>query len=342
LVAGVANQRDVTRAIALRPTLTGEQRAVVESLCRDGDGVAVLCGKAGTGKTFTLGAAREAWQAAGHPVLGVATARRAAAELQDGAGIQSMSTFALLADLRTGGMALPRRCVLVVDEAGMVPTRDIAQLADAVSAVDGKLVLVGDHRQLPEMQAGGTFRALVQRGLALELHENVRQAHPWERLALDQLRDGDPAMALAEYVRRDRLVIEAARAATLERLAADWAATDGDAVMIARRRVDVAELNEDARTRLRAARMLGPELDTPAGAFAVGDRVVVKRNDRRLDICNGDRGRVVGVESQAGAVVIHSRDQRVRLDRRFLAEPTSAGDPPLTHGYASLVTWPKA
>ena len=63
--AGVADGPDVARAIAARRTLSDEQRAVVEALCREGDGVAVLSGKAGTGKTFTLGAAREAWQAAG-------------------------------------------------------------------------------------------------------------------------------------------------------------------------------------------------------------------------------------------------------------------------------------
>jgi conjugative relaxase-like TrwC/TraI family protein len=332
--AGVADRRDVTRATAARPTLTDEQRAVVGALCREGDGIAVLSGKAGTGKTFTLGAAREAWQAAGYPVLGVATARRAAAELQEGAGIQSTSTFALLADLRARGAALPRRCVLVVDEAGMVATRDIAQLVDAVLAVDGKLVLVGDHRQLPEIQAGGTFRALVQRGLALELRENVRQEHAWERDALDQLRDGEPGVALAEYGRRGRLIVEVARATTLDRLVADWSAAAGDAVMIVRRRVDVAELNARARALLQAARMLGTEVDTPAGAFAIGDHVVVKRNDRRLGVNNGERGRVVAIESKRGALVVQSRGRRLELDRRFLAETTAGGDPPLTHGYA--------
>ena len=147
-------------------------------------------------------------------MLGVVTARRAAAELRDGAGIQSTSTFALLADLRTRGQPMPARCVLVVDEAGMVPTREIAELVDAVLGVDGKVVLVGDHRQLPELQAGGTFRALVQRGLALELRDNVRQVHAWEREALDQLRDGEPEHALSEYVRHDRVTVEPTADAT--------------------------------------------------------------------------------------------------------------------------------
>ena len=334
--AGVATEHGLSRALSSRPTLTDEQRTAVDRLCRDGDGVAVLAGRPGTGKTFALAAAREAWQAAGYPVLGVAAARRAAAELRDGAGIQSTSTFALLADLRTRGQPMPERCVLVVDEAGMVPTQEVAELVDAVLAVDGKLVLVGDHRQLPELQAGGTFRALVQRGLALELRDNVRQVHAWERDALDQIRDGTPKQALAAYLRHDRVTIQPTADAARARLVGDWFAA-GDpvaAVMIAQRRADVADLNSRARERMRATGLLRAELDTPAGTFAVGDHVVVKRNDTRRDINNGDRGRVAHVDPAHGAIEIDLRGRRIRLDRHFLAEPTAAGDPPLVHGYA--------
>jgi AAA domain/TrwC relaxase len=152
--AACARRGDVDAAIAARPVLSSEQRRAIEALCLAGDGVAVVAGKAGTGKTFTLGAAREAWHAAGYAVLGVATARRAARELQDGAGIASTSTAAPTRRLSSGAAnALPERCVLVVDEAGMVTTRDIAKLLDHVERAGGKLVLVGDDRQLPELGA---------------------------------------------------------------------------------------------------------------------------------------------------------------------------------------------
>ena len=75
--------------------------------------------------------------------------------------------------------------------------------SDAVEQVGGKLVLVGDHRQLPELEAGGAFRGLVRRGLAVELTENCRQNEAWERQALDQLRAGKPEAAHAA-VRRAR------------------------------------------------------------------------------------------------------------------------------------------
>lgn len=172
---------------------------MVETLCLGGHSVVVVAGRAGTGKTFALGAAREAWQASGYAVLGVAIARRAAGELQEGAGIASTSVAALLGHLAGSEASLPPRCVLVVDEAGMVPTRDLAELLDHVERARGKLVLVGDDRQLPELAAGGAFRGLIQRGLAVELRENVRQVNQWERRALDQLRSDQADEALAAY-----------------------------------------------------------------------------------------------------------------------------------------------
>jgi conjugative relaxase-like TrwC/TraI family protein len=317
----------VEDAIAARPSLSDEQRAMVRHLCARDDAVAVVAGSAGTGKTFALGAAREAWEAAGFPVRGAAVARRAALELQDGARIESTTVAALLA-----GDGLPRKVVLVVDEAGMVGIRQLAGLVERVQAVRGKLVLVGDHRQLPELEAGGVFRGLVHRGLAVELRENRRQTEAWEREALDQLREGSVDDALEQYVRRGRVV---AGEDVRQRLVDDWRAhgnLDGS-VMIARRRVDVADLNARARFALRVAGELGSEeIVLPGGRFAVGDRVVVKRNAPDLGVSNGDRGRVIAVD--AHGVRIDRGGRWIELDRGFLLEPTARGDPSLVHGYA--------
>src|SRR5215203_4811385 len=115
----------IAAAVTRRPSLSGEQQQMIEHVCRSPRRVVIVAGKAGTGKTFGLAAARDAWQQAGHPVLGVAVARRAARELSSGAGIHATSTAALLHDLRNG-RTLPKSCVLVVDEAGMAPTRQLS------------------------------------------------------------------------------------------------------------------------------------------------------------------------------------------------------------------------
>ena len=191
----------------------------------------------------------------------------------------------------------------------MLATRQLAELLGHVEQSKGKLVLVGDHRQLPEIGAGGSFLGLVRRGLAVELGENIRQVNAWEREALDQLRSGGADSALELYLRHGALAIEPSERATRDRLVREWLASapDEDAVMIAQRRADVADLNERARARLREAGELGEvELELPGGAFAVGDAVVIKRNDLRLGVANGQRGRVTGVDPAARALSVKS------------------------------------
>ena len=133
--------------------LSDEQRGVVRRLVTSGDGVEVVVGKAGAGKTSALAAAAAAWRADGVPVIGTAVAARAALGCGEQAGIPAMTVARLLAALDhrvdggPGGLA--PGSVLVVDEAGMLGTRPLARLLTHVQAAGGTLVLVGDHRQLP-------------------------------------------------------------------------------------------------------------------------------------------------------------------------------------------------
>ena len=321
----------VEAAIAARPSLSAEQRAMVREVCRADAEVAVVAGRAGTGKTFALAAAREAWEAAGRPVLGAAVAQRAARELQDDAGIPSTSVAALLAR-----GPLPARVLLVVDEAGMVGTRQLAAIVERVRAAGGKLALVGDHRQLSEIEAGGAFRGLVQRGAAVELRENRRQRHAWERAALDHLREGRAEQAVTLYRQQGRLIVEPELAQARRRLVADWLSRDG--LMIAARRADVAELNRLARDALRTSGQLQRrEVVLPGGRFAVGDRVVVRRNDRQSGLSNGDRGVVLAVDLRSRRLELECGGRRVVLGVEFLLGHTEDGDPTLAHGYAVTV-----
>ena len=159
---GVAGPTHLAAALAARPTLSDEQQAMVTSLVTSGAGVEVVIGRAGTGKTYALEAARAAWEASGQRVIGAALAARAAAELQSGAGIASTTIDRLLGDLdRPGPLSgLPPKTVVVVDEAGMAGTRKLGRLLDHAARAEAKVVLVGDHRQLPEIEAGGALAAL--------------------------------------------------------------------------------------------------------------------------------------------------------------------------------------
>ena len=325
---GVGRESAVDRAIRRRPTIAGEQDEMVRRLVLHGDGVAVVVGQAGTGKTYALAAAREAWEGSGYRVVGAALARRAAIELENGAGIESRSVAALLEALRTRPWrALPRRSVLVIDEAGMVPTRALAEIVEHVERAGAKLVLVGDDRQLPEIGAGGTFGALARRLPTIELRENRRQVAAWEREALALLREGDADEAVQRYARRGRIFANEDGDEVRCRLVADWwKAGDPDgAVMVAHRRRDVADLNGRAHALMRAAGVLGQH-EVAAGEVrvAAGDRVLLRRNDRRLGVVNGERGTVVGVDA-GGALDVELRGRRVRLEREYVADSVTLG-----------------
>jgi hypothetical protein len=181
------------------------------------------------------------------------------------------------------------------------------------------------------------FGGLIQRGLAVELGENVRQANVWEREALDHLRAGRAEDALRLYGDHGAVAVAPTTAEARKQLVGEWfeARGAGDCVMIAQRRADVEELNALARARLRVDGLLGrTQIELAGGAFAVGDQVVVKRNDLRLGIMNGQRAEVVAVQPTSGVLSIDVGGRRIDLDRRFLSARTRDGEPTLLHGYA--------
>ncbi len=105
--------------------------------------------------------------------------------------------------------------------------------------------------------------------------------------------------------------------------------------MIAFRRADVVDLNGRSRALMRAAGALGEtELRLPGGSFAVGDRVVIRRNDLRLTVANGDRGRVLAVDPAAGSLDVDVGGRHIRLDEAYLARSNQRNGPSLAHGYA--------
>ena len=313
------------------PYLSVEQASMVRHLATSGTGVEVVVGKAGAGKTTALAVTREVFEAAGFLVSGTALSARAAEELEVSAGIPSMTLARLLGELDDGTGALGPRDVLVVDEAGMVGTRIIARLIDEAAASGAKLILVGDSRQLAEIQAGGTFRSLAHRLGAIELNENRRQHEEWERRALDELRSGDVVEGLLAYDAHDRIRISPTMVAAQTDMVERWMeARDSGALMLAVNRRDVDSLNAVARAKLTEDGVLGAEvLRTEERIFSISDGVVCLRNAKKLGVLNGTRGTVVGFDAD-GLHIETTGGPRV-LPTRYV----ESGH--LTHGYATTV-----
>jgi hypothetical protein len=294
--------------------LTDEQADMVRHFAASGNAIDIGIGPAGTGKTNVMARIRELAVLTGSPILGGALAGRTAAGLQAATGIPSTTLARLIADSRDGG-GLPSGAIMVVDEAGMVGTRQLAAVADLVEAASGKLILIGDDRQLPEIGAGGLFRALATRLPVAELTTNVRQRQQWERDALADLRNGTVDQAIEAYRQRCRLIIGGARNDTMDRAVADWyrhvahtgVLTSG--LLIAYDNDTVTELNHRARTHFAGSGQLtGPTVDVGERTYGAGDRILCRRNQSRLGVLNGDLGTVVAVDQARASLT-------VRLDR---------------------------
>ncbi len=334
---GVAQRGHIDAAIAARPTLSGEQAAMVRRLCAGGAGVEIVEGVAGAGKTYGLAAAHDAWLASGYRVVGCALAARAARELQAGTGIASSTLDRVLFELdRPGINGLTSSQVVVVDEAAMVGTRKLLRLLDHAERAGAKVVLVGDPRQLPEIDAGGAFAGLARRLEPATLVENRRQSEPWERAALARLRAGDTDRALDAYQAHGRIHHAADADGAKDRLVDDWHAARADGeqpVILAATRQQVADLNRRARQHLQQRGEVGPDVLARGDVrFAIGDEVLALRNDYRLGVLNGTRGTLTGIDRDHHIVHVAVPDgERLLLPYGYLA----AGH--LTHAYALTI-----
>jgi len=322
----------VDAAIASRPSLTSEQQQMVQVLCGTGRPVEVVVGHAGTGKTFTLDAVRDAFEASGRRVLGACLAARAARELQAGAGIPATTAHALQHALRTGRFQLQPIDVLVVDEAGMLGTRLMAGLVTAAHTAGAKVILVGDPKQLPAVEAGGLFTALTTRLPVVELVENRRQLDPAERHIALALRHGHSADAVARLDARGQLTVAGNSDTLREQMIRDWQthrAAGADVLIGAVGRADVRDLNARAHATLEAAGELGPlvaVVDTQR--FCIGDQVLALQNRYDLGIVNGDLAHITGADRDGLQLRTTDRDITVPLD--YATEH-------LQHGYARTI-----
>jgi conjugative relaxase-like TrwC/TraI family protein len=337
--SGLVAPEAVREALAAHPTLGEDQAGMVRDACLGGAGVRVVVGRPGTGKTFTLGVARHAWQLGGYRVLAAAPTGIATVSLE-AEGFEEVATVdRLLSELDSyASMAgrgdrplLDARTVLVVDEAGMVGSRKLTRLLEHAQRDSAKVVLVGDDRQLAAVDAGGGFRALRLRLGASELTENRRQLHAWQREAIELVRQGEVDQAVELYRAHDRVDAAESKQELALALLNDWwdayqqAERDPaqDVVVLAARRDEVDRLNTYCQQVLARHGRLGTDrLTVEDREVAVGDRVVCGHNALdRLGIANGSRGVVTALDTRVRTLTVRldgPEGREVTLPRWYL------------------------
>jgi conjugative relaxase-like TrwC/TraI family protein len=365
---GVCSAEAVPQALAEHPTIGQDQAGMVRDLALSPDGVRVVVGKAGTGKTYALGVARHAFALDGYRVVGAAPTGIAATSLE-AEGFEEVATVdRLLHELDHDAVTrrnapraarhdwaeppvLDGRSVLVVDEASMVGSRKLTRLLDHAHQAGAKVVLVGDDRQLGAIDAGGGFRGLRVRLGASVLTENRRQHEAWERDALELVRDGQVNQAVQAYREHDRMVAASSKTELTLNLVRDWwqahqqaetaeraGEAAGEAVILAYRRDEVDRLNTTCQQVMQLNGRLGAEvLEVGDRQLHVGDQVVCGRNDlRHLGVANGTRGRVIALNVQDRTLSLETEQGRqVTLPTAYLDGPMPQGRRVVDLAYAT-------
>jgi Ti-type conjugative transfer relaxase TraA len=298
------NRRSVEQAIADRPFLAEEQRQAIRHITGP-ERIEAVVGMAGAGKSTMLGAARQAWQAEGYEVRGAALAGKAADGLEESAGIRSRTLASLERSWERGRDTLNARTVLLIDEAGMVGSRQLSRVLAEADCAGAKVVLVGDPEQLQPIGPGAAFRAVAERIGFVELGEVRRQREGWQREASVDFARHRTAQGLEAHAERGGVRFEddvkAARKAIVRDVIADMdARPEGSRLVLAHRRDDVAQLNDQVRAvrQGRGELQSGHRYQTTEGerAFAKGDRIQFRENNRDLCVKNGTLGTVERAE----------------------------------------------
>ena len=326
----------LARAEAQGLVLSSEQAGALTHVT-DGRDLAVVVGHAGTGKSAMLGMARDAWEAAGYEVQGLALSGIAAENLESGSGISSRTIASMEHGWHQGRDLLTIRDVLVIDEAGMVGTRQLERVLSHAAEAGAKVVLVGDPQQLQAIEAGAAIRSIYERHGGAEIREVRRQREDWQRDATRDLANGRTGYALEAY-RSHGMVHEAqtreqARGELIDRWNRDrQSAPERRRIILTHTNDEVRALNEAARERMRAAGDLGNEVRVTVErgdrGFADGDRVMFLQNERSLGVKNGTLGSVEQVNTQS--MTVQTDDGRsVRFDLKHYDR--------IDHGYAATI-----
>lgn len=331
-------QKPVLEAtLARHERLSDEQKAAIEHIA-GGQWIAAVIGRAGAGKTTMMKAAREAWEAAGYRVVGGALAGKAAEGLEKEAGIVSRTLLSWELGWKQDRGQLDEKTVFVLDEAGMVSSRQMALFVETVTKAGAKLVLVGDPEQLQPIEAGAAFRAITERIGYAEMETIYRQREQWMRDASLDLACGNAGKAVAAYQSNGKMIGAELKADAVANLIADWNRDYDPAkstLILAHLRRDVRMLNELARAKLIERGIIehGFAFKTAEGVrnFAAGDQIVFLKNEGSLGVKNGMLGKVV--EAAPGRLVAAVGEgahlRQVTVEQRFYNN--------VDHGYATTV-----
>ena len=303
---------EVDAAISRKKGISEEQIAAVHVATLSPRRVTVIEGTAGAGKSFTMEAVKETYQAAGYDVMGTALGWAAAKVLGESAKLEDENCRAIegmvrswLAARANGTDPFQRPTLLIVDEAGMVGTMHMKTILEetARSRYPVKVVLTGDSLQVVPVAAGNALEAIIEFGGTQRIDTIRRQRQASHRRAVRQLSRRQAGAALHTFMHQECLHWCKDKDMLFNQVIQHYlswrmANPGKKSLVLTLSNADVLELNHRLRLAFKKLGMLGDEearlkvnngIETFEADFSVGDEVLLRANDRNMIVYEIDK-----------------------------------------------------
>lgn len=349
-------RRNAEREAAGQKPYTPGQAEAIQSIVTSRDRVTSIEGRAGTGKTTAQSAVREEYEAAGYVVKGVAPSAAAARVLEDEAGIKSQTLASHLVEQHQSLAPGGGKEVWVVDEAGMVGTKDMHDLLKQSEAQEVRVVQTGDSLQLSSPEAGQPFKQLQENGMqTAKMEDIIRQKDPGHREAVDLAARGKAVESFDKLNAQGRITEIGDRQERIQAVAKDYLdrspESRAETLVMTGTNQNRRETSEAIREGLKQEGSLsGPRAEAEvlvkkdmtkaqmreAEHYEPGDRIRFNRDYEKLGVSKGEYAQVerangdtnrLGVRTESGRAVDYdpARFQKTEVYRAEGRE-VQAGD----------------
>lgn len=313
--------------------LSKSQREAVMHIINSGN-ISLLEGIAGSGKTTIIREVTNIYRKHNRQIIASAVSSNAANILGDAIGIKALNTtklryeiqqkkgFNLRMDLDSDlnikeQSMIDSNSILIIDEASMVDLAEMHYFVSIVQKVGAKLILIGDRNQFSAIRLKGAYEQIAKYFKPVTLSEVKRQIVEQHREASAYIANNNLKGALNIYHSNHNIVFANDKLASMQKLSQDYinaflSAPKEKMQALSYTRGYVSELNQMIRENLKLVGHLGKEIrrfklnDNQIREFALGDKVIFTRNDKRLGINNNERGTLVGFQGS---------NLKIRLDK---------------------------